>query len=616
MTDFSSSQASDPATSPSVLAQIAYERPDLRAAVAANPSAYPELLTWLEGFSDPAVNAAIAARRAAQAGTSAPTAPVDPTASADHAPPAGFSQEANQQASPYGQQGEYAARGRGPGAAYEQQVQNFAHDAGPGGGEQHPNPAGYGQQPPHTGGYPLYGGADHGPRKKRKGLLIGGIIGAVAILGVGGAVLANQLLFSKIKPAASPEDAATKMIEAIADKDALSVYGSLSPAEFEHMKVQYDSFKDNIDDTDYGTWSEDYEKLLDQFDVTLEGLDVRVETVEDGLAKVFLTDGKMTIDGNSDEIARLLTDMSEEVRSSPLFAQIPTTDFDPNEFEADTREDLDRELPFTVEAKSLRTSDGSDGFLMAVEEDGGWFISPYITLAEYMFVESDGTVRGSLPAADVVKEFTSPEAAAQGLTDASLAFLKTGDLNELVGALPLAERRLLALYGETGFEGFGSDVDQLEVTSKEFAVRSEDDGLAHVTFKDFGFTIDEGYEKTSVGFKGTCVSGSSTSMTPFELCVDEVPLLKEFGLQDLSFIALEEDGSWFVSPTATVTDAALVFSSKMLGLYQDGRFEDQQWLEQQMLDFQRYVESNPGLAEIFGGSAGASPYDSGSDWDF
>lgn len=63
--NFTAAQASDPQTPGQVLADIAALRPDLRAAVASNPSTYPGLLDWLKSLGDPAVDAAIAARPAA-----------------------------------------------------------------------------------------------------------------------------------------------------------------------------------------------------------------------------------------------------------------------------------------------------------------------------------------------------------------------------------------------------------------------------------------------------------------------------------------------------------------------------------------------------------------------
>lgn len=56
--------ARDPSTPLVVLATIVQYRPDLRAHVASNPSAYPELLTWLAMLGDPTVDAALAARGA------------------------------------------------------------------------------------------------------------------------------------------------------------------------------------------------------------------------------------------------------------------------------------------------------------------------------------------------------------------------------------------------------------------------------------------------------------------------------------------------------------------------------------------------------------------------
>lgn len=60
--NYTAAQASDPQTSGQTLADIAAQRPDLRPAVAANPSTYPALLDWLKSLGEPAVDAALAAR--------------------------------------------------------------------------------------------------------------------------------------------------------------------------------------------------------------------------------------------------------------------------------------------------------------------------------------------------------------------------------------------------------------------------------------------------------------------------------------------------------------------------------------------------------------------------
>lgn len=54
----------DPNTSGSELANIAGQRPDLHAAIAGHPNAYPELLNWLAATGNPVVIAAVEARAA------------------------------------------------------------------------------------------------------------------------------------------------------------------------------------------------------------------------------------------------------------------------------------------------------------------------------------------------------------------------------------------------------------------------------------------------------------------------------------------------------------------------------------------------------------------------
>lgn len=68
--------ARDPATPLALLATIVEYRPDLRAHVASNPSAYPELLTWLSMLGDPTVDAALAARGGSGASLRPPSATV------------------------------------------------------------------------------------------------------------------------------------------------------------------------------------------------------------------------------------------------------------------------------------------------------------------------------------------------------------------------------------------------------------------------------------------------------------------------------------------------------------------------------------------------------------
>jgi hypothetical protein len=55
-------RAVNPETPLGTLAELAYDHPELRAAIAANPSTYPGLIEWLRELNDPAIAHALASR--------------------------------------------------------------------------------------------------------------------------------------------------------------------------------------------------------------------------------------------------------------------------------------------------------------------------------------------------------------------------------------------------------------------------------------------------------------------------------------------------------------------------------------------------------------------------
>lgn len=80
--DAAVAEASDANTAQVRLAEIAFQRADLRAVVACNPSAYPGLLDWLASLGDAVVDAALVRRSGGQAelisqGTTLPSADKD-----------------------------------------------------------------------------------------------------------------------------------------------------------------------------------------------------------------------------------------------------------------------------------------------------------------------------------------------------------------------------------------------------------------------------------------------------------------------------------------------------------------------------------------------------------
>lgn len=184
-------QASDPATPAQTLADIAALRADLRPAVAANPTAYPGLLDWLGGIGDPQVDAALAARAAAQ--ESLQTGAPEPMPAADEQPqpteqqgwPAQQPQPMEQQGwpaqpqpepwqtqrpQPMGQQG-WPAQYPAPGQPDPAQWQGHAQP------QQWQGQA----QPPQWQAQPAYLGAP--PPKRNGGKIAAIIIGVLVVVG-------------------------------------------------------------------------------------------------------------------------------------------------------------------------------------------------------------------------------------------------------------------------------------------------------------------------------------------------------------------------------------------------------------------------------------------------
>lgn len=587
MTDQIQQQAADPRTPGETLARIAYERPDLRATVAGNPAAYPELLTWLGAFGDPHVDAAIAARRAAPGVAPAVGAPHQAPAQAwGQQPQAGGQQAWGQQPQAGGQQ----AWGQQPqpgAAAWEGQASGYSY------GADAPGVVSY------DSGIPV--------RRSRRGLVVGGAVAAGVLVLGGGAWAAKTLIFDKISGSSTPEEAVVKLVDSAAEKDILAMYGSLSPAEVSHLKTQYDSFAATAEgNEEYGSLLESYQSILDAVSLDVTGLNVSSESIGDGVAKVYVTDGKFTLDGDSEKLATEVSELFSEIAASNLsggmMGQLPPLEFpDEAEMKAEIKKGLDESLPATADVKDLEAS-GEQAFVVAVEEEGAWFVSPYLTIAEYV-LDSTGGTRGTLPAASSIKTFDSPTAAASGLVDAAIAYAKSGNPHDLAVALPLAERRLASMYLPSHD---GTDLAGLSLESNTFAERSKDGSSAKVVFDKFALTVTEQGATSRVTLDGSCFSLDMTGMGSGTICLDQAPLLKDMGMHEASLVAQSEGGSWFLSPISTFVDASTLMGDAMLKLQQEGKLDDDVWITEQSTALMQYVQQQPVFA-MLGAAAPFTP---------
>ena len=588
--DFSLAQAADPSTPAALLGEIATHRPDLRAAVASNPTAYPELLDWLRSFGDPAVDAALAARGGAapvaqgyanQQDWAQPAQPAQQTQPVQPAQPGYQSAQDPSVTQPlptgYGAYSAYGVTPTTPPAGAP--ASQWGPPASAAAGQWSPGGQWDASGQSATGENSAWGQPAPARTKSRRGLWIGiGVVGALVV--AGGAFAANALWFSKVGGAKTPEAAVTQMLDAAVSKDLVGMYGVTSPSEFENTTMALDLFTKQVGaygDLDIDALVDVYEDYVDAFDLNLDGLEVEVEEIEDGLAKVNIVAGELTVDADADALSEATIDAMAEFDG--LLSELFSVSGSPLPTDAEIRDEIGTAVAETFPV-DVSADDLEDPFLMVVREGGSWYVSPTLTVLEYGAI-AEGVERGTLPSGDLAGQFDSPEAAADGLVAGMTEYVATGDEDTLLKLLPLADRRALSLYGnfdEVDVAEFDDLQEMLENGEMDasFTVRDEGDGVAWLQLDTFSFAGDVDGVSGSLTIDGECLSADVEGQL-VNACLDDVPALKELGLGDLSLIAVEEDGSWYISYAGTAGDSSGILLANLLRLHDEGKLTDMQW---------------------------------------
>ncbi|RHA43741.1 variant leucine-rich repeat-containing protein [Cellulomonas rhizosphaerae] len=517
--------AAHPQAPAAALARIVSQRPDLRPVVAANPAAQPALLEWLAALRDPAVDAALASR-SASAQQVAPPAPVS------------WAPEPTTLTSGWAPQ---AAPGR---TAFAQAAYT------------RPDPAvqdiSYQGEPPRS----------------RRGLWIGLVATAVVLVG-GGALAAYLMVFSKLDGAPTPEAAVTQLIEGVAHKDGIAVYGAISPSEIEGLSPVLSAQTGTPDD------EETRKKLLtvlDALDVDLAGLDVEVEPIGEGLAKVSVVAGTLSVDGDAKEIVDALADVYE-----PAMGGLESlTPGGTAEMWDQATVELDKALPWSVDAKDLAwdvRGGAQRPFLVAVEEGGSWYVSPLMTLGELVNVETGGE-RGAMPDRSSQTGAATAEAAGTQFATATAA-LFGGDTGPMVAALPPAEARFFSVYVQAWLDDTDGHTGNPTVDEASFVPTPIDDDRTRLAIG----RVALGGEYPAV-FEGVCVTDKTSGQ---KVCADSSPLGEQLGFDELGLVAVHADRGWNVSLLATFADWSSIVGSHLKELQDSGELADGTWLRDLVL---------------------------------
>ncbi|WP_102508040.1 hypothetical protein [Sanguibacter massiliensis] len=565
--------ALDPTTPGAQLAEIATHRPDLRALVAAHPNAYPALLEWLRGLGDPTVVAAVDARP----GTAAPLVPQS------HPLPPGGAQQV------------------------PAQVSAWSH-----GGEVHDDPAAvaapYGAVPGTEGGSvagfqpggPSYGAGasvaeiQGAPRRRRKGLVVAGAAAGVAVALGGAALAVNHFILDKVDGSETPRAAFDQLVTGLEKKDALAMLGAMSPAEVSSLSGMLDASLKSAEGSSSATSIKAFTDVLDSLTITTSGVTTTETTLQDGLSKVEVTAGTITLDGDPAKIGDAFVKFWDEAMAqNPELSSLLETygageSLDAQSLRGELVTQLEEALPATADFADL-ARESNPLFVVTVKEDDAWYVSPYLTFGEAAYVSSgSSTPRGTMLGEGKGTGFGSPEAAGDGLVRAILS----GDVDAIVASLPLPERRVLSVYLPAG------QTFPVPVTVDGTFTTSETKGdRARIVPKGLKIAATDG--GPSVTLDGPCLTVSDpTSGKDGRICTDEAPLLSELGLAKLGLVAVSEGGTWFVSPTETIVDGARILSDATLELQKSGKLDDEAWLTERSTALVEYLASQPLFADF------------------
>ncbi|HEX7133654.1 MAG TPA: hypothetical protein VF228_13850, partial [Iamia sp.] len=295
------------------------------------------------------------------------------------------------------------------------------------------------------------------------------------------------------------------------------------------------------------------DKTFGGVDIGLTGTRYDVDELGDGIARVTITGGSARVDVDRDGLG----DLTEAVVDA-------TTD---DEDDGSAR----------LDASDL-TVEGDDGavepFVVTVERDGGWYVSPLHTAAQYL-VDGLGLAGPDLPAPDPGDGADDPEAAVRDL------LLAAGDVDgDATGDLVAGPTgTALRAYRGALEEWVGTEAEDVsaEIETLETEVSDREGGGQRVVVTALEGTVtwtdpDEGEETTStVSWDGTCLditeaagedgesleSGDDVeegSVEDSDFCLTDG--WSKVGVEDLAVVAVEEGGTWRIDPLATVGDYA------------------------------------------------------------
>jgi hypothetical protein len=229
---------------------------------------------------------------------------------------------------------------------------------------------------------------------------------------------------------------------------------------------------------------------------------------------------------------------------------------------------------------------GEDFYMVAVLENGGWYLSFWYTVMDAIFSET-GYGTPDFGAGVEPAGADSPEAAVEAAFREVLAL----DLEGLIGMLPPTEMRALYDYMPLVFDDYNETVGAvgsfvtIELESLGTSVSDAANGAKRVQIETFDIVFSSFFFEVdgAIRYDGACfdvtINDAGGALSEFGAAIPEninscdpaiadalgsgltgveMPdFLGDLGAAETGLVAVEENGRWFVSPTETLGDSLL-----------------------------------------------------------
>ncbi|EHR51034.1 hypothetical protein SacmaDRAFT_2794 [Saccharomonospora marina XMU15] len=442
-----------------------------------------------------------------------------------------------------------------PQQPYPQQQQPGGYQQYPPTAPQQPYHGQYGPTEQYTqpAGYP----APPGQGKSRRGLVITLVVLLVLAVGGGATWFALSRGDSVAAGAASPNEAATNLANALGNGDIVGLLGTLAPAE---ASLLVDATRQSAQEYQrLGVLAEDLD--LENF----QGIEIKTENlrfaeperINDHLAIAKLTGGRITVDIDP--------------------SRMPIAQEFLDAIAAQSGSGLSREAEHhTLDIAQLVREEGQPLRIATVQHDGGWYPSLLYTVADLgLLAEGESWPQESIPH----RGADSANAAVQQLVQAAL----DADLTRVIELLPPDEMAVLHDVGPVLVSAAADEAEPTGVEVTDLRTETRDvDGGTRATITSVELRVP-GEGTASITKNGDCYQLQSPGFSE-EFCGEQVgamiateadepmpPALEEAltnlvgGLfeQGLGVVTTEVDGKHYVSPLRTFHELGMSFLRSM-----------------------------------------------------